>query len=543
MRAAIARLLSLLALAGCGPSVQGVSVQLVTQACPGAAADGSRNPVTAVDKFTFTVSGDGLVTSSTDVPFSSGSLQIPNLPLGIKRRIVVEARAGRALRSRADSGLFDLTGTGDLHLTLFLRVVDAFTPTGTADGMSCTRMTTPRAGHALALLPDGRVLITGGFSLDAGNQLHYHDDAEIFDPATAAFSALAARPTVRRSGHAALPVTLGTSGGAGVLIAGGEGPLNASGSGPVSAVKLFELFSGGAFTALQPAATSPAREHQAAAVDLKTGSAVFVGGQSGSDAAPGVTVYDTATWFEPRSGQIHDAALHLRAGSVTDAVAVARANKQGMAALGGLLLVGGRDAQLQASNQLSGLIFSDSAQDYVDDPALQSLHLPRPLVLHAAVRRPVDDVVLVAGGLTAAPQVSEDYANATAQITLVDPAAGSATALPQPLSQARADSCAVVLGDGSALVIGGAWKDPTNLQISGTTVDLVGVDNSVRPLIGPGTPAGASWELRDGRHRAACLRLGDGSVLVTGGQQFDATGKAQVLDTAEIYMPVGAPGK
>ena len=546
MRAALVSLFSSLWLAGCGPSALGVSVQLITKACPGAAANGSRNPVTGVDSLRFTLSGDGLATSMTEVPFSSGAVKIPNIPLGTNRRIAVEARAGRSLRSRADSGPFDLIGTADLQLTLFLRVLDAFTPTGSADGATCTRMTTPRAGHALALLPDGRVLVTGGFSLDAGSQPHYHDDAEIFDPATASFTALAAKPSARRAGHSALALRLGP-GGTGILLAGGEGPADASGSGPLSGVRPFELFSGGVWTTVQPPPDSPAREHQAGAVDLKTGNAVFIGGQSGSDTASSNTIYDTVTWFEPRTSLIHEAALHLRAGPLTDTVAVARANVQGTSP-GGIVLIGGRDGSLKASTQLSRLVFSD-AQDYRDDPIFFKpappaspvpLVLNHPLVHHVAARMQ-DNTILVAGGLTVAPQVSgADYTNATAQLTIVDPTGGTVTDLPQPLSQARADSCAAALEDGSVLIIGGAWKEPTNLQVSGTTVDLVGTDGTVRPLLGAGTPAGTSWELRDGRHQAACLRLKDGSVLVTGGQQFDKTGKAEVLDTAEIYLPVGA---
>src|SRR5688572_16841775 len=59
-----------------------------------------------------------------------------------------------------------------------------FSPTG--------RMTTPRAHHAAALLPDGRVLIVGGITNSVMNrpELVAHDLAttEIYDPASAVFS-------------------------------------------------------------------------------------------------------------------------------------------------------------------------------------------------------------------------------------------------------------------------------------------------------------------------------------------------------------------
>jgi WD40 repeat protein len=69
---------------------------------------------------------------------------------------------------------------------------ETFTPTGP--------MVTPRYGHSAALLSDGKVLLTGGgesyvagFSIGFRPQAH----AEIFDPATNTFSALADMQTAR----------------------------------------------------------------------------------------------------------------------------------------------------------------------------------------------------------------------------------------------------------------------------------------------------------------------------------------------------------
>jgi Kelch motif len=52
---------------------------------------------------------------------------------------------------------------------------EAFSATGS--------MTTARAGAVAAPLPDGRVLIAGGF--DSGNEL---SSAEVYDPSTGTFS-------------------------------------------------------------------------------------------------------------------------------------------------------------------------------------------------------------------------------------------------------------------------------------------------------------------------------------------------------------------
>jgi len=101
-----------------------------------------------------------------------------------------------------------------------------------------------------------------------------------------------------------------------------------------------------------------------------------------------------------------------------------------------------------------------------------------------------------------------------------------------------------VLEDGSVLVAGGAWKDGNGLHAARET-DLIvpqGRDTTARNLAGP--TQGNDWSLQQGRYRAACVRLRDGSVLVTGGLQAPPAGGAPlVLQSAEIYTPVGAPAQ
>jgi hypothetical protein len=69
-----------------------------------------------------------------------------------------------------------------------------------------------RADHSATLLPDGRVLIVGGLSVDASYQF-----AEIFDPATETFSVFAAVDNRERGLHATAQLPDGT-----VLVLGGE---------------------------------------------------------------------------------------------------------------------------------------------------------------------------------------------------------------------------------------------------------------------------------------------------------------------------------
>jgi Galactose oxidase, central domain len=526
--------LSAWVLAACGAPVLAIHIAVSTKACDGALAlDPARDPVAGVDTLRFTLSGDKLATLTQTARFSDGGLSLPNLPLGTNRRVVVEALQGNALRARGDSGPFDVQGGHDVGITVFLRVVDAFTLTGQGGGGACTRMSAPRVGHALTLLPDGRVLITGGFSLDAARQLHYQSAAEVYDPQTGTFSPFGSSPAYARAGHAALAITSSTA--TGVLLGGGEGP---GGSG-AAAVRPFELFAGGGWQPLQPASTSASREHQMAVVDVKTGYAVFAGGLPGPATTPLPSALDSVTYFDFSKGALIDVDEPLAA-ALFDAAIVSRSNlAPGGQAQGGFVLLGGRTALGEASNQISGMVFDEGQRRYTRDKLWEQAPLsvlPAPRVRHFAARLS-DDSIAVLGGLTKAG-IDNDYAGATDAITLVRPAASSVADLAARLTLARADGCGIALEGGALLYAGGGYKDGSGQNRSASAAEIVspGSDMPVRALQGPGSSV-AGWGLQNPRHRAACVRLKDGSVLVTGGYQFAADGSVSVLDSAEIYVP------
>ena len=109
---------------------------------------------------------------------------------------------------------------GSAHAALFDPVSAAWRFTG--------RMVVTRLGHAGTLLPDGRVLVTGG-KVFGGPDSSPFASAEVYDPATGAWTAVADM-TIARSAHA---VTLLPDGR--VLVTGGE----AAGGSPLDSAELY----------------------------------------------------------------------------------------------------------------------------------------------------------------------------------------------------------------------------------------------------------------------------------------------------------------
>lgn len=527
----------------CSTPVVAVNVVVVTTACPQALSlDLQRAPTAGVTTLHFNLTGDDLPAGglAQDVPFANNGGSIPNVPIGKNRRITCEARVGGMVRARADSGPFDVgAGGGDLNLTLFLRVVDAFVFTGNASSSACTHLITPRAGHQMTQLADGRVLITGGYNIDAQSVLHYLSQAELYNPRDGTFVNVAGEEAYPRANHLAVPVTV--SGQGSVLLLGGEGPSN-GGEGPVAS---FELYQGGVFNSLAFPSMDTPRERAGMAVDQKTGYPVLAGGANGPEVLAGVSPSDAITYFNPTLSSMTPNPEPL-AQALADAVAVGPKNTAANNIQGGIVLLGGTDVNGNASAQISGLVFNDPQHEYV--PVVDFEHaplnaLPSPRVHHSAVVAG-DDTIFVLGGST----VSNDsaYTHTTAAVTVVNRSQSIVGNATENLSQARADGCAVLLQTSGSqpapiLYIGGATGDSHGAR-STASVDFIapsGLSSTVRALQGP--TGGGNWALQSSRHHEACLTMADGTVLVTGGLQFNgASGTVVTVGSAEIYTPPGA---
>ena len=173
-------------------------------------------------------------------------------------------------------------------------------------------MATGRANHSATRLPDGKVLIVGGYSVEGSPPL-----AEIFDPATETFTSVHTPGLPSRAAHAAVTLP-----GGDVLVLGGENP---AGTGTLASVLRFQVSTG----AFQPLPDLLAPRRHASAIATADGNVLLFGG-AGSDEVPAVT----AERYSPAQGA--SAVAPMTAGRLEHSAVLLRGPLAGR-----VLLVGG----------------------------------------------------------------------------------------------------------------------------------------------------------------------------------------------------------
>lgn len=163
-------------------------------------------------------------------------------------------------------------------------------------------MNAARSGHTATLLPDGRVLITGGMERNGV----FYNSAELYTPATGKFTTAHGSMTAQRAGHTATLLSNGK-----VLIAGGWGA-----GGVLATAELFDPAAG----TFAPTGSMSAARGDFTATLLANGKVLVAGGENDS-AISGAEVYDPATGTFTPTGDMnakrtmHTAVL-LRDGTV-----------------------------------------------------------------------------------------------------------------------------------------------------------------------------------------------------------------------------------
>ena len=374
-----------------------ISVLLATTAgCqPGASASSSRVPAT--------------MPAATGATAESSTASGASLSPGVAGTMTLVARLGVTRAAHTATTLRDdrvLIAGGCIEdscegITATTELLDPATGASTPG----PNMLQPRVGHAAVLLPDGRVLMVGGFQTGTVTAT-----TELYDPATNAFSA---GPELLEP--LADPVALLLRDGT-LLVAGGY-----SGHASLASAELLDP----ELTAFRStgAMSTPRSAHGGAL--LPDGRVIVIGGNSRGDTG---TVLASAEIYDPATG----------AWTATADMSVPR-HKLGVIALddGRVLAVGGSDERDAFGQYRSAEVYDPAAEAFT---ATGEMAARRYKISGAIV--PLDDGrVLVAAG-SRVPEV-------------FDPTSGAFGRVGGDVDTGFNFSAAALLPDGTVLVCGG----------------------------------------------------------------------------------------
>ncbi len=350
-----------------------------------------------------------------------------------------------------------------------------WTPTGS--------LVTARAGHRDQILFDGRVLITGGFS-SPGTPLA---SAEIFNPATGTFTATAGPMATARSGH-----RMNVVGGGKILITGGFG---------ISGVALAssELFDPATGTFSLAASLAHARGHHFA-TELPTGEVLVSGGNDGSAVLNSTELYNADTDTFTAAATLNQA----------------RQGHSSRLLPNGLVLISGgnnnpsTDWDIQTDFLSSAELYDRATNTFTPTGSSNNAESGSGTAIVLWTGK-----LLVAGGGTNQAELYDPEMPGTSETWV---AAGN-------LPAARTSHQETLLDDGRVLMTGGL---PDSTGTSTPLKSAVLYDY----FTGDFTAAG-DMTIERQQHRDVLLYTG--KVLVTGGRPLASS---NVLKSAELYDPV-----
>jgi N-acetylneuraminic acid mutarotase len=349
---------------------------------------------------------------------------------------------------------------------------------------TATNLNVARGAHTATLLPDGKILITGGstaYSVTGGTATA---SAELFNPSNNTRVA-ANSMTVARFGHSVAMLTTGK-----VLLAGGN---NASGT--TATAELYDAVSG---TWSATGAMNIARYGHTSVV-LPNGSVLVMGGFSTvSNAA-----LNSSELYNPTT-----ASWTLTSGAMSQA-RYFHSSTLLPGAAGQVLVVGGTDG---AGVFSSAEIFTPATGNWAPIASMISARQS-----HTATLLP-NGKVLIAAGLNATGTV--------AQAELYDPTSATWSATGNALTTARYGHSASLLPNGTVLVAAGL--------VAGGTFSLVS------PTAESYNPTTNQWtsitNLATARYAHSATMMANGQLLIVGGA--NSTSATQLpISSIEIYDP------
>jgi len=340
-------------------------------------------------------------------------------------------------------------------------------------------MTTGRALHTATLLSTGKVLITGG-----QNNEQNPVSAELYDPPTGTFSTAGDMTTVRQWCTA----TLLQDGK--VLIAGGYGDT------ALDSAEIFDPASG----SFSPTGNMTAARFRHTATLLSNGKVLIAGGANND------VILDSAELFDPASGTF----------SATGSMATSREFHTATALQSGKVLVTGGDRTGNQDLEASAEIYDPATGTFSSVGNMSTSRFS-----HSATLLTTGQVLIAGGGnVTGCPAACTF--NDLASAELFDPASGS-FALTGSMAIARRDHTATLLNDGTVLIAAGGNNDSE-------PPDPLASAEIFNANTGTFSETGSLLSAR-ANHSATLLK--DGTVLVTGGEAFEAS--PPFLASAEIY--------
>ncbi|WP_437960169.1 kelch repeat-containing protein [Sorangium sp. So ce119] len=336
-------------------------------------------------------------------------------------------------------------------------------------------MIVDRSSPTATVLPDGRVLVTGGDRDEVIDGVEHGlkiDSAEVFDPASETWSPIPPMPTAR-SQHTASLLSDGR-----VLVAGGQGAWP-----DLDSAEVFDPASG-MWRAVAPMVDARS-QHTAS---LLPDGRVLVAGGNGDGSLASVEVFDPASSVWSRADDMANARHELTMTALPD----------------GRVLAAGGYAQSAVTN--SAEVFDPTSGTW--SPA-DSMNTARFQQTATALG---DGRVLVVGG--------EDFLTGQRidSVEIFDPVSGVWRALAS--ISARSSHTAALLSDGRVLITGGSGNE-TGLHHA----------EMFDPVSETWRSTGAMLEPR--MEHTATLLL-DGRVLVAGG---GGDGNARILKDAEVFDP------